>query len=125
VITRPAGSKVATSVVMGAPPGLANTRWSMAIGTDQALDEALVVLNADSLATTVQVSTLGPGGLVPVPGLEALPLPAGGVITVPLTDPSVLGTALVVTSEQRLFVERSLGRGADRSGRSGSFALSG
>ena len=84
-----------------------------------------MVLNADSLDTTVQVSTLGPGGLVPVPGLEALPLPAGGVITVPLSDPSVLGTSIVVTSAQRLFVERLLGRGGDLKGRSGSYALSG
>jgi hypothetical protein len=44
---------------------------------------------------------------------------------VPLTDPSVLGTSIVVTSAQRLFVERLLGRGGDLSGRSGSFALSG
>jgi hypothetical protein len=125
VVSRPAGQRVATTVVMGAPPGLASTRWSAAVGTDIALDDALVVLNADSLDTTVQVSTLGPGGLVPVPGLEAIPLPAGAVVTVPLTDPSVLGTSIVVTSAQRLFVERLLGRGGDLSGRSGSFALSG
>ena len=63
--------------------------------------------------------------VVPVPGLEAIPLLAGAVVTVPLTDPSVLGTSIVVTSAQRLFVERLLGRGGDLSGRSGSFALSG
>ncbi len=125
VITRPAGKSVATTVVLGAPPTLASTRWSMAIGTDTAIEGGLVVLNADSIDTVVEVATLGPGGFVPVPGLEAVPVTAGGVVTIPLTDPSALGVPVRVTSAQRLFVERLLGRGGSLSGRSGSFALSG
>lgn len=125
VITRPAGDSVATSVVMGSPPNLATTRWSASVSTDQAVEDALVVLNVDSVDTTVTVSTLGPGGLVPVPGLEAVPLPAAGLITLPFTDPSMLGRAFVVESGQRIFVERSLPRGDDLPGRSGSFPLAG
>ena len=125
VINRPAGKSVATPVVMGMPGGLASARWSAAIGTDEPIEAGLVVLNADSVATTVEVATLGPGGFVPVPGLEAVPLAAGGVVTVPLTDPSLLKAPLIITSKQRLFVERLLGRGGDLRGRTGSFALSG
>ena len=125
VISRPAGNSVATSVVMGSPPNLASTRWSASFGSDTAVDDALVVLNVDSVDTTVTVSALGPGGLVPIPALESLPLPAGGIVTVPISDPSLLGRAFVVSSGQRIFVERSLPRGHDLDGRSGSFLLAG
>lgn len=125
VITRPAGDSVATSVVMGSPPNLASTRWSAAVGSDLAIEDALVVLNVDSVDTTVTVSALGPGGLVPVPGLENIPLPAAGLITVPFTDPSMLGKSFVVESGQRVFVERLLPRSAELRGRSGSFPLAG
>ena len=53
----------------------------MAVGTDLAVDDVLVVLNATAEAT-VTVKTLGAGGEVPVPGMEAIPLPASGVITI-------------------------------------------
>ena len=125
VITRPAGNQVATTVVMGSPPELASTRWSASVGTDLALEDVLVVLNVDGVDTTVTVSSLGPGGLVPVPGLEAVPLLAGGVLTLPMTDPSVLGKPFVVESPQRIYVERLLPRGGELRGRSGSFALAG
>ena len=125
VITRPAGDSVATSVVMGSPPNLATTRWSASVGTDIAVEDALVVLNVDSVDTTVTVSSLGPGGLVPVPGLEQVPLGAGALMTVPFTDPSLLGRAFVVESGQRIFVERLLPRGPELQGRSGSFPLAG
>lgn len=124
-ISRPAAGSVATTVVMGSPPGLASTRWSAAVGTELALENVLVVLNVDSADTTVSVSALGPGGLVPVPGLEALPLHGAGLITVPITDPSALGRPLVIESGQRIYVERLLARDPDLRGRSGSFALAG
>jgi hypothetical protein len=125
VITRPAGESVATTVVMGSTPNLASTRWSSSVSTDIAIDDALVVLNVDSVDTTVTVRTLGPGGLVPVPGLESIPLAAGGLITVPFTDPTVLGRPFVVEAGQRVFVERLLPRSPDLRGRSGSFPLAG
>jgi len=125
IITRPAGDSIATTVVMGSPSILASSRWSGGISSDLAVEDVLVVLNVDNIDTTVSVSTLGPGGMVPVAGLEAIPLPAGGVITIPLTDPNVLGRAFVVESSQRMYVERLLPRGGDLRGRSGSFALAG
>ncbi|MFM2070422.1 MAG: hypothetical protein RLZZ623_685 [Actinomycetota bacterium] len=125
VLTRPAGDAHATTVVMGSPPGLASTRWSASVGSTIPIEDALVVLNADSADATITVSTLGPGGLVPVAGLIDLPLIAGGVITVPFTDPAVLGRPFVVESNRRVYVERLLPRGDEMRGRSGSFALAG
>jgi len=126
VITRPAGDAVATSVVMGSPSNLASTRWSAAIGTAIAIEDALVVLNVDAVDGTVTVSSLGPGGLVPVPGLDQVPLAAGAVLPLALTDPTSLGRPLVVESTQRIYVERRLPRGEPPlRGRSGSFMLAG
>ncbi len=124
-ITRQTGDTVATTVVMGSPPSFASTRWSMAIGTDLAVPDVLVVLNATGSEGTVTVKTLGAGGEVPVPGMEAIALPAGGVITIGVTDPTALGHPLVVESTQRIFVERLLPRDPNLRGRSGSFALPG
>jgi hypothetical protein len=125
VITRPAGEFVATTVVMGAPSVTMSQRWSAAFGSEQPLENVIVVLNTAGRDATVTVSTLGTGGLVPVPGLESLPLVAGGVLTIPVTDPSALGVPFVVESTEVVFVERLLSRGQDRRGRSGSFLLAG
>ena len=124
-ITRQTADIFATSVVMGSPPEFASTRWSMAVGTDLAVENILVVLNVTGAAGTVTVKTLGAGGEVPVPGMEAIDLPAGGVITIGVSDSTALGHPLVVESTQRIFVERLLPRGPDLRGRSGSFALPG
>ena len=124
-ITRQTDDTVATSVVMGSPSAFASNRWSMAIGTDLAVPDVLVVLNATGSPGTVTVKTLGAGGEVPVPGMEAIDLPAGGVITIDVSDPTALGHPLVVESTQRIFVERLLPRDPDLRGRSGSFALPG
>jgi hypothetical protein len=98
----------------------------MAIGTDLAVDNVLVVMNLDFLDGTVTVKALGPGGEVPVPGLEALVLPKSGIITVAIPDQAAaLGVPLIVESTQRIVVERLLPRGGDLPGRSGSLALPG
>jgi hypothetical protein len=124
-ITRTTDDTVATTVVMGSPPSFASNRWSMAIGTDLAIPDVLVVLNATGTEATITVKTLGAGGEVPVPGMEAIDLPASGVITIGVSDLTALGHPLVVESTQRIFVERLLPRDPDLRGRSGSFALPG
>ncbi len=124
-ITRPAGDSVATSVVMGSPAVLAGPRWSMAIGSDLAVENILVVLNVDGVDATVTVKALGPGGEVAVPGMEAIVLPAGGVTAIGISDPAALARPLVIESTSRIYVERLLPRNVDLRGRSGSFALAG
>ena len=63
---------------------------------------------------------------VDLPGLEAVALPAGGVITIAIPDQAAaLGHPLVVMGTQPIVVERLLPRGAELRGRSGSLALPG
>jgi Family of unknown function (DUF5719) len=126
-ITRRAGEGFATTVVMGAPYVFTGySRWSMAVGTDLAVDNVLVVMNLDFIDGTVTVKALGPGGEVPIPGLEAVPVPKSGITTLAIPDQvAALGVPLVVESTQRIIVERLLPRGGDLRGRSGSLALPG
>ncbi len=123
VLTEPAGDRVSTSVVLGMTAEYVVTRWYVPIGVDEPTEGALVVQNLDFNDATMTVKAIGPGGAVAVPGLEALMLPASGIVQIPLTDPSVLGRPLIVESTQRVFVERRLPRGPDQIGRSGSWAL--
>jgi hypothetical protein len=58
----------------------------MAIGTDLAVDNVLVVLNLSNADGTVAVKALGPGGEVDLPGLSRPWLPANGVITIAIPD---------------------------------------
>lgn len=116
----------ATTVLLGAPPrsdGYVATTWHVGVGPSQPTEDALVVYNIDQADGTIDVSSIGPAGPVDVPGLSDIPLPAGGVITIDLTDPDVLDRELVVDSSNRVFVERSFSRGGELAGRSGSWAL--
>lgn len=126
-ITRRAGDGFATTVVFGAPQVFTGySRWSMAVGTDLAVDDVLAVMNLDFIDGTVTVKALGPGGEVPIPGLEAVPLPKSGVIDIAIPDEAAaLGVPLIVESTQRIVVERKLPRGAGLRGRAGSLAMPG
>lgn len=126
VLTRPDGDSVATSVVLGAPPrddGFVPTRWHVGIGPSVPTPEALVVYNVDNSEGTITVHAVGPAGPVPVASLTDVPIGAGAIVAIDLTDPEVLGQELIIEASNRVFVERSLRRGADREGRSGSWAL--
>lgn len=122
-LTRPAGDGIATTVVLGQPARAAVRRWSMAISSDQAVENTLVVLNVDNQDALVTVKVLGTGGEVAVPGMENLTIGKNSTVALTVTDPSALGRPLVVESSSRIYVERLLPRGTDLRGRSGSFAL--
>lgn len=126
VITRPVGDSIATTVTLGAPlrrDGYIATRWHIGIGPAVPTEDALVIYNVDLEDALVTVQAVGPGGPSPVRDLTDLLLPAGGLITVDLIDPDVLGQELIVSTENRVFIERSLERGGGLSGRSASWAL--
>ncbi len=126
-ITRPTGGGVATSVVLGVDVyfvEVGTMRWSMAIGSDQPVDSALVVLNLGADVASVAVKALGPGGEVDIRGLEAVPIPRLSVTTIALPD-TALGRPLIVVGTQPIIVERLLPRSATLSGRSGSMAMPG
>ena len=126
VLTRPAGDSVATSVVVGAPPrqdAFVASRWHLGIGPSEPTPQALVIYNVDNVEGTVTIESVGPAGPVAVPSLTDIPIGPGAVLTVDLVDPEVLDRELIVQASNRVFVERSLSRGAGRDGRSGSWAL--
>ncbi len=126
VITRPAGDSVATSVVVGAPPridGYVASRWHIGIGPSDPASSGLVVYNVDNVDGTVTVEAVGPGGPSAVASLTEVPIGAGQVIAIDLVDPDVIERELIVTSTNRVFVERLLPRGPGLAGTSGSWAL--
>lgn len=126
-ITRRAEAGFATTVVLGVPLyfiEVGSMRWSMAIGSEQAVDGVLVVLNLGADDASVAVKALGPGGEVDIRGLEAVLVPKLGVTTIALPD-TALGQPLIVVGNQPIIVERLLPRGATLSGRSGSMAMPG
>ncbi len=126
VLTRPAGNSVATSVVLGAPPridGYVASTWHLGIGPTEPTENALVVYNVDNAEGTISVLAVGPAGPTPVESLTDLTIAPGAVRTIDLTDPAVLGRELIIETSNRVFVERSLPRGGQLSGRSGSWAL--
>ena len=90
-MTRPAGDGIATTVVLGQPSRAAqDRRWSMAIGTDLAVPDTLVVLNIDNQDALVTVSALGPGGEVPVSGMENITVGKNAVVALSVTDQTAL-----------------------------------
>jgi hypothetical protein len=128
VISRPVddgNGLPSTTAVIGAPSSYIASTWHLPIGVTFPLSQALVVYNTSFDAGTVTVSQVGPGGAVPVPGLENIPVAANGVITLDLTDPATVNSELIVTATTKVVVERRLARGDDESvrGRSGSFAI--
>lgn len=128
VITRTIDDVATTSVLLGGvsrPEDAAvATTWTMAIGPSEPVEDALVVYNIDNVEAVVTVQAVAPGsGATTVPSLAALPLPAGGLITIPLVDPAALDHQLIVRSTSRVFVERSLPREPGTQGRVASWAM--
>ena len=123
ILTKPAGSSVATTAVLGAQRGFQSTRWSVATSTTFAIEDVLTILNTSPNDGVVTIYSVGPGGEEPVPGLSDIPIAANGLISIDLVDPLSFGRALEVESDQLILVERRLGRTPTLRGRSGSLAF--
>jgi Family of unknown function (DUF5719) len=120
-LTRPAGQAVSTSVVLGSRFG--SSRWWLPTGVPEGTAGALVVQNATNLDGTFTVSSLGPGGLAPLPGLADLPIAAGRVTTIDLTAADAVGkTILVSSADVQLVVEQRYPR-TDEGGLGGALAV--
>jgi hypothetical protein len=123
ILTRPAGSSVATTAVLGAQLGFQSTRWSVPTSTTIAIEDVLTILNTSPNDGVVTIYSVGPGGEEPVPGLSDIPIAANGLISIDLVDPLSFGRALEVESDQLILVERRLERTPTLRGRSGSLAF--
>jgi hypothetical protein len=123
ILTKPAGSSVATTSVLGAQRGFQSTRWSVPTSTTIAIEDVLTILNTSPNDGVVTIYSVGPGGEEPVPGLSDIPIAANGLISIDLVDPLSFGRALEVESDQLILVERRLERKPSLRGRSGSLAF--
>ena len=124
VLTETVAGQPVTSIVMAMTPEFSFAkRWSLPIGVDAADADAIVVYNPFASAAIISLKTVGPGGEIAVPGSDAIMLPGAGIITIPLTDPSVFGKIVIVDASAGVYVERRLPRGHGLGGRSGSWAL--
>jgi hypothetical protein len=125
--TRTIEERPTTSVMLGAPPRLADgyvaTTWSTAIGPGAPTPDALVVYNVDNADATVSVQTVGEDGVANLPSLAALDLPASGLITIDLSERPVLDRQLIIRSTSRVFVVRQLPREPGARGRTSSWAV--
>jgi len=123
ILTKPAGSSVATTAVLGVQRGYQSTRWSVPTSTTIAIEDVLIVLNTSPTDGVVTVYSVGPGGEEPVAGLSDIPIAANGLISIDLVDPLSFGRELEVESNQLILVERRLERTPTLRGRSGSMAI--
>jgi hypothetical protein len=123
ILTKPAGSSVATTAVLGAQRSFQSTRWSVPTSTTIAIEDVLTILNTSPNDGVVTIYSVGPGGEEPVPGLSDIPIAANGLISIDLVDPLSFGRALEVESDQLILVERRLERTPTLRGRSGSLAF--
>lgn len=128
-VTKREGTGSVTTVVLGVQQEFVNPgfyRWSMAVGPTAAVEEGLLVMNLSFNDATVTVYALGPGGEVPVPGLESVKLGAGEIAALSIPeDPGSLGRPLVVVADQPIIVQRLWTRNNDLAGRSASLAMPG
>jgi len=126
VVTRGSGGGAVTTASLGAR--VAGRRWWVPTPLQDAGAASLQITNATGLTGTVTVMALGPGGLLPVAGLEDIPLGAaedfvGGMVDIDLSDRDVIGKPLLVTSTVDVVVMRRPSRGQGLKGRSSVLAL--
>lgn len=126
-ITRTIDDIPTTSVLLGGlargEDGLIPNVWTLGIGPGEPTEDALLVYNTTNAVATVTVQAVTSGGLVNVPGLEAVELPAAGILPIALVDPVALDAQLVVQATAPVFVERSIPREPGAQGRSSSWAV--
>jgi hypothetical protein len=127
VITRDTGSGLSTAVTLGTRD--VGPRWWVPTPLTETAENALVVANRSGVDTAVTVLALGPGGLVPVLGLQDVPLGApspdgvGGTLVLDLVAAEIVGKPLLVQAGADVAVVRRPVRGADRAGRGVVIAL--
>jgi hypothetical protein len=120
LLTRPLEDTMITNVLLGSQ--ITVPQWYV-IDEAAARGGILVVMNSAGLPTTAAVKAIGPAGAVPVPGFEAVPVPAGGSVTMTIPE-SVGGFPLLVEGAQPIVVEwRARAQAGDRVSRVDALAF--
>jgi len=126
VITRGSGGGAVTVVSQGSR--VLSQRWWVPSPLENVADASIIVMNQTGERGTVSVLALGPGGLLPVPGLQDIVLVAandfvGGVIDIDLTAFDLVGSPIVVESTVDAVVLRRPWRGPNLKGRTSVSAV--
>lgn len=121
VVTRPAGQSVVSSALLGSQGDALAREWFASITSSDGSQPALVILNVSPTPVTLEVSSIGPGGLEPVESLVGLTLEANERREISLVD--VAGRPIVVEASDVVLVERLIERNDSGIGRLSSLAL--
>jgi hypothetical protein len=108
VTTRQEEKSTASAVLLGAPS--ASRAWVATSDVAIGVADALRVFNPGSLPATFRVSYLGPAGDVSITGYEEVLLAPGASASV-LLGPETASTAVSVTSNEPIVVQRRIDRG--------------
>ena len=108
VATRQEDKSTASTVMLGASS--AARAWVAASGVAIGVVDALRVFNPGSLPATFRVSYLGPAGDLSITGYEEVLLEPGASASV-LLGPETVSTAVSVTSNEPIVVQRRIDRG--------------
>ena len=109
VTTRQENKSTASTVLLGTSS--ASRAWVATSGAAIGVTDALRVFNPGSLPATFRVSYLGPAGDVSITGYEEVLLEPGASASV-LLGPETASTAVSVTSNEPIVVQRRIDRGA-------------
>lgn len=121
LLRRTGDPRVVTTVQLGSR--LLSRQWQFASGPPAGWTATLVVANPSPAAAKVTVKTLGPAGLVAVPTLIDVPVPAGGAVRWDVTALGAAASPLSVTSDTEIVVERLLAPPSDQPGSSISYGI--
>ena len=125
VITRTIDSVATTSMTLGGttrPDGYIANTWYVGLGPAVATQGVLALYNNTTAAAVVTLQAITPTGVQNVTGFEDIPVAAGAIHYLDVTDAAV-GHQLIVRSTTQLFVERILPREPDAQGRVAVWAV--
>ncbi len=108
VTTRQGNKSTASTVLLGTSS--ASRAWVATSGAAIGVADALRVFNPGSLPATFRVSYLGPAGDLSITGYEEVLLEPGASASV-LLGPETASTAVSVTSNEPIVVQRRIDRG--------------
>jgi hypothetical protein len=119
VLNRIRDDRSTTSTLLGSR--IVSATWYVADASASA-EGVLVVMNGAGLSTDVTVNVVGPAGPVPVPGLEDLAVPTGGILEQSIPA-SVAGSPLKIEGSGPIVVEWRARAGGQIPGLVQSFAV--
>lgn len=109
VLSQRTGGSSFTAVTNGLADGLVSNTWRLPSGLIGGALNAVTILNTAADPGTFTVSAYGPGGKVPIPGLENLPIGPASVASINVPADAPVGE-VVIESSVPVAVQRRMAR---------------